>query len=202
MSEELLQARRSLGHVLNDSINLEPQDYELIGEFVQAYCVADLEARRGINALSHVHTGVPTDYALKLNDKDAIDHLERRAKEWEGQMEVKEGLLMVVDILRGHRHLRHVFAHWAGRRVPKYDALIFFSANLGGHKIPEGAIKYESVEGANMQYGLVPLKSVRDELEKLQGHTLYLINIGRQLEENADRIAQDFARSRGLKARS
>lgn len=184
---------------MNDSIGLASIDYELIGRFVQAYCVADLEARMTINALSQSRTGVATNYALKLNDKDTIDHLKRCAEQWEGEMEVREGLLMVVDILKGHRHLRHMFAHWAGRRVPKHDAYIFFSASLGNQKISEGADFFETSEDSNMQYGLVPIAKLIDELGKLQGHVQYLTNIGRQIAAQAEAISQQFIKSREKK---
>lgn len=158
--------------------------------------MADFEARMAINALAHTHTGTPTDYALRLNDKDTIDHLQLRAEEWEGEPEVREGILMVVEILRGHRHLRHMFAHWAGRRVPKHDAYVFFTASLGSQKIDEDADFFERNENANMQYGLIPIKKLVEELEKLEGHVQYLTNIGRQIAAQAEAIAQHFAQGR------
>lgn len=48
-TDDLLKARMSLGHVINDSHALSAQEYELIGRFVQTYCFADLESRRVIN---------------------------------------------------------------------------------------------------------------------------------------------------------
>lgn len=193
MNDELIDARRSLGHVLNDSAPLIANDYQLIGRFVQAYCIADLEARMAINALNQTHTGIATDYALRLNDKDVIDHLERGAQEWQGEPEVREGLLMVVAILRGHRHLRHMFAHWAGRRIPKHDAYIFFTASLGNQKIGEGEDFFEQVEGANIRYGVIPIDKLVEELNKLQGHVQYLTNMGRQIAAQVEAIAGHFA---------
>ncbi|WP_155753797.1 hypothetical protein [Burkholderia anthina] len=66
--DELLKARMSIGHLMNGTHPLSGHDYELIGKFVQTYCVADLEARRVINCLTHIRLGTATTFALKLND--------------------------------------------------------------------------------------------------------------------------------------
>ena len=155
-----------------------------------------------INALNQAHTGIGTDYALRLNDKDVIDHLERRAQEWQGEPEVREGLLMVVAILRGHRHLRHMFAHWEGRRIPKHDAYIFFTANLGNQKIGEGGDFFEQMDNANIRYSVIPIDKLVEELNKLQGNVQYLTNVGRQIAVQVKAIAEHFSTLRQRNASS
>jgi len=196
VNTELFNARKSLGDPLNDSSPLLPSDYQLFGQFVQAYCIADFEARLAINALKQARCGAATDYALRLNDKDVIEHLRIRAEEWEGEIEVREGLIKVADILGGHRHLRHIFAHWAGRRVSNHNAFIFFTASLGNQKIAEGAEFFEETDRANVQYCLVPIAAVVEELAKLQGHVQYLASMGRQASAQVEAIAEVFARAR------
>ena len=192
-TDGLLKARMSLGHVINDSHPLSAQEYELIGRFVQTYCFADLESRRVINHLTHVRKGVPTEFALKLNDKDALDHLMACAETCTWNLDLAEGIRKAAEILVQHRHLRHMFAHWAGRRVLGHDALIFFTASLGNQKIPMDAVKFEENDEANMQYGLMPVSNVREELKKLEGHVKYLAAMAAQLEARAEQIAEQFA---------
>lgn len=190
--KKLEEARKSLGHVLNDTIPLERDDYFRIGLFIQTYCFADFEARRIINLLEQIQSGEPTSYASKLNDKDTIEHLKRHAADCAWNKDVSEGLGKVAEILAMHRTIRHMFAHWSGRRIQGHDTYIFFTANLAGQKIPDGAPKFEQHEDANIQYGMMPVFHLEQELEKLKGHVQYMTKIGQQLEAKVTEIAEQF----------
>lgn len=191
--EDLLKARMSLGHLVNDTHPLSNHDYELIGKFVQAYCVADLEIRRVINCLTHIRTGKPTTFAFKLNDKDALDHLISCADSCIWNLELGSGIRKAAEIFVQHRHLRHIFAHWAGRRIPGHDVFIFFTSSLGAQKPPKGAVKIEEQEDANIQYAVVPIPHLVQEQVKLEGHAQYLARMGPQLEVRAAEIAKKFS---------
>ncbi|MGQ3170525.1 MAG: hypothetical protein ACT6RZ_08880 [Methylophilus sp.] len=191
--DELLKARMSLGHTMNDTHPLSGHDYELIGKFIQTYCVADLEARRVINCLTQIRLGEPTTFALKLNDKDALAHLIACADTCVWNIDLAEGIRKAAQTFVQHRHLRHMFAHWAGRRVPDHNSFIFFTASLGKQKLPQGAVMFEENDKANMQYGVMPISNLLEEQKKLEGHAQYLANIGAELEKRAIQIAKDFA---------
>ncbi|QEN92250.1 hypothetical protein F0H33_01615 [Xanthomonas translucens pv. undulosa] len=192
--KELVKARMSLGHLINDTNLLKDHDYELIGRFIQTYCIADLEARRMINSFAHIRLGNPTTFALKLNDKDTLDHLMACADSCVWNLELAEGIRKAAEIFIQHRQLRHMFAHWAGRRVPGHDVYIFFTASLGKHKLPNGAIKFEEADDANMQYGVMPISNLLEETKKLEGHAQYLANMGAQLEAKAAQIGKALAK--------
>ena len=191
--DELLNARASLGHLINDTHALLMEDYELIGRFIQSYCIADLEARRVINCLTHIRTGDPAAFALKLNDKDVLEHLIACADCCTWNQDLAEGLRKAAEAFVQHRHFRHMFAHWAGRRVPGHEVFIFFTASLDKQKIPKDALRIEHENDANMQYGAMPISSIREEQVKLVGHSQYLANIASQLEPKASQIAKGFA---------
>ncbi|CAM5216401.1 hypothetical protein CDEF62S_00150 [Castellaniella defragrans] len=191
--DELLKARISLGNLMKGTHPLSGHDYELIGKFVQTYCVADLEARRVINCLTHIRLGATTTFALKLNDKDALAHLIACADTCVWNIELAEGIRNAAEIFVQHRHIRHMFAHWAGRRIPGHNSFIFFTASLEKQKLPQGAVMIENVDDANVQYGLMPISNLLEEQKKLEGHAQYIGNMGRQLEEKAVQIAKQFA---------
>ena len=188
--EGLLKARMSLGHLMNDTHAFTSHDYELIGKFVQTYCIADLEARRMINCLVHIKTGEPAAFALKLNDKDALTHLMACADDCVWNPELAAGIRKAAEILVLHRRLRHIFAHWAGRRIPGHEAFIFYTSSLGTQKIPKGAVKFEEHENPNMQYAIMPISNLIQEQTKLQGHVQYLATTGAQLEATLPKIAK------------
>jgi len=190
--DELRKARMSLGHLLHDTHPLSGEDHELIGRFVQTYCIADLEARRVINCLTHIRLGEPTTFALKLNDKDTLEHLMACADSCIWNLHLAAGIRKAAEIFVLHRHLRHMFAHWAGRRVPGHDALIFFTSSMDKQKLPKDAVKIEEEDGANMHYGLMPVSNVLQEQTKLEGHSRYLAKMAAQLEAKAAEIAQQF----------
>ncbi|MCW0460356.1 hypothetical protein NB717_001424 [Xanthomonas sacchari] len=192
--QELLKARMSLGHLINDTQPLKDHDYELFGRFVQTYCIADLEARRMVNSFAHIRLGTPTTFALKLNDKDALDHLMACSDSCVWNLELAKGIRKAAEIFLQHRQLRHIFAHWAGRRIPNHDAYIFFTASFDKQKLPKGAIKFEEADDANLQYGVIPISNLVEETTKLQGHAQYLADMGAQLEGKAAQIAKDLAR--------
>ncbi len=191
--DDLLKARISLDHPMSDTHPLKDRDYELIGRFVQTYCIADLEARRVINCVTHIRLGNSTTFALKLNDKDVLDHLMACADSCVWNLDLAEGIRKAAEIFVMHRQLRHMFAHWAGRRVPGHDVYIFFTASLDKQKLPKGAIKFEEEDDANMQYGVMPISNLLEETKKLERHVQYLANIGAQLEAKAETIAKTVA---------
>ena len=183
----------SLGHLLHDSQPLSTDDYTLIGKFIQSYCIADFEARRVINSLTHIRLGEPTSFALKLNEKDALEHLMACADTCTWNADLAEGIRKAAEIFVVHRQLRHIFAHWAGRKIPGHDALIFFTSSMDKQRLSKNAVMLEQHEEANIQYGLVPVSNVLQEQAKLEGHSDYLANIASQLESKAPEIARQFA---------
>lgn len=183
----------SLSHLMNDTHALSSQDYELIGKFVQTYCVADLEALRVINNLTHIRRGTPTTFALTLNDKEVLTHLIDCADNCIWNTDLAEGLRKDAEIFVQHRHFRHMFAHWAGRKIPGHNSFIFFTASLGKQRLPAGAVMIEEHDGANVQYAVLPISNLIEEQKKLEGHALYLANISSQLEAKAIEIAEQFS---------
>jgi len=85
-----------------------------------------------------------------------------------------------------------MFAHWAGRKIPSHDALIFFTTSMDKQKMPIGSTIFESSDDANLRYGLMPRPAVVEELDKLVGHAKYLGAIAAELESKAPQIAEQF----------
>ena len=191
--ERLLKARMSLNHLISDARPLSEHDYKLIGKFIQTYCIADLEARRVINCLNHIRLGEPTKLALKLNDKDVLDHLIICANCCTWNLDLAKGIRRAAEIFVQHRQLRHLFAHWAGRRVPDHGAYIFFTTSFDKQKAPKDAIIFEEKDGANIQYCIIQVSSLVKEQIKLQEHAQYLANVASKLEIRATEIAKQFS---------
>jgi hypothetical protein len=191
--DDLLKARISLGHPVNDTNPLKALDYELIGNFVQTYCTADLIARRVINSLTHIRLGNPKPFSHKLNDKDVLDHLMACADSCVWNLELAKGICKVAEIFVLHRHLRHMFGHWAGRRIPGHDVYFFFTASLEKQKLPMEAIMFEKDDSADIRYAVMPVTHLLEEAKKLEENLQYLASISAQLEAKATQVAKTVA---------
>lgn len=179
----------SIKSVQGDTEPLQEEDYLLLGRFIQAFCVADFEARRVLLAMQTI-LGKGSVEIRKLPDKTVIEHLASGAKTWPGQKEIGEGVANVAAILDMHHQVRHIFAHWAGRRVKGHDALMFLSTSLN-HKPPAGGHYVGPGDpDADSEFRIMEKVHIREELPKLIGHTSYLGNLAKHLEDNKDELCK------------
>jgi hypothetical protein len=184
----------SIKSAQGDTEPLQEEDYLLLGRFIQAFCVADFEARRVLVAMQAI-VGKKSVEIRKLPDKTVIEHLASGAKTWPGQKEIGEGVAKVAAILDMHHQIRHTFAHWAGRRVKGHDALMFLSTSLS-HKPPVGGHYVGPGDpGADSEFRLMEKVHIREELPKLMGHATYLGNLAKHLEDNKEELRKTFGAS-------
>lgn len=181
----------SIKSVQGDTEPLQDEDYLLLGRFIQAFCVADFEARRVLVAMQAI-VGKKSVEIRKLPDKTVIEHLASSAKTWPGQSEIGEGVAKVAATLDMHHQIRHTFAHWAGRRVKGHDALMFLSTSLN-HKPPVGGHYVGPGDpDADSEFRIMEKVHIREELPKLMGHASYLGNLAKHLEDNKDVLRNTF----------
>jgi len=155
--------------------DLIESDFTLIGQLIQTYCYADVNARRVIDNVRGA-AGERQNGSL-LNDKDTLTHL-RTVAERLPPSDVKDGLLLAVGTIEMHREHRHHFAHWAVRRTRGHDAFIFFTKNAREATKRDG----RDLAADELKYGLVALAPLREELVKLIGHSKYVAEAAAYLE--------------------
>lgn len=172
---------------------LRTEDYELIGRFIQVYCVSDYTARRVITAMRHIASVAEMD-SSKLSDKDVIEHLHKCGESWKVQDGGSEWIQSVAKTLEMHHHLRHSFAHFAARRM-KDENVLFLLTTSAKHKDPPTGIKIETnipermTEGSHLaSFRLIPLQELREELVRLQQNAQALSEFAHHLETNLVRL--------------
>lgn len=156
---------------------LGERDLAIIGRVIQNYCYADLSARRIIDTIRHAALGPEHMNAGKLQDTQVFPKLREAIKDLPEEYR-GEGIARAADIIELHRANRHLFAHWAARRVPGHHAFVLYTKNereaLSGttEKLGHGVAKYALV-------ALVPLLH---ELKKLEEHGSWLAAQSARLE--------------------
>jgi hypothetical protein len=176
---------------LTTTIDLRQSDFFLIGQLIQLYCFADLNARRIIDTLRHAAFGAEARNASRLQDAQVFPKLREIVAElWDSNL--KEGLRKAADTIEMHRTLRHTFAHWAARRIENEDALVLFTKNAREAERRDGDPQHPD----ELKYAIVPLASFPEEIRKLDGHTKYLAESAAHVEHYFDDFRQKFAERR------
>lgn len=183
-SEELETLMGQDDDIIRRTVPLSNQDYALIGQFVQAYCWADLNARRVINLLRVINRHDEEEFATRLNEKATIEHLKSEVDAMTVLPEVKSGLTKVAEILEMHHDVRHVLAHWSVRRARDTDGYIALT-KFGREALRRGV----SLDGSGdvIAYGFLPIDAIRGECQKLYGHGEYMANVVAFLAEHVER---------------
>jgi len=168
---------------------LQPADFKLMGLLIQNYCYADLNARRVIDAIRHAALGPDQRNAGALQDKQVFEEL-RKAVARLPASPLKDGLDKAGETIAMHLQMRHIFAHWAGRRVRSHDALVLFTKNSREAEKKSGL----SPSPEHLVWVVVPLAPLRIEIEKLEGHGRYMASSAAHIEAKHDEWKSHFDR--------
>jgi hypothetical protein len=164
--------------------DLKQEDYYFIGDFIQTYCVADLNSRQLINSFKEIIYGKEADFTAGLNDTAVLVELENLANAWPFDPQIKDGVIKAVATLKMHLQRRHEMAHWVYMRIKNIDAFFFFTKNT-----KEGRRRTGGVHGVDeMTWGACMAQDLKAELVKLKGHCNYLAHLRKHLYENKDKF--------------
>jgi len=173
---------------LATTLALRQSDFVLVGQIVQLYCFADLNARRIIDTLRHAAFGPEARIASRLRDAEVFPKLREIVAElWDSHL--KEGIIKAADIIEMHRRLRHTFSHWAARRIANEEALLLFTKNAREAERRDGGAQ----NSEELKYAIIPLASFPEEVRKLEEHGKYLAETAAHLEHYFDELRQRFA---------
>ncbi|WP_176026417.1 hypothetical protein [Brucella intermedia] len=193
------EARRELLAALKEAIDgdekslitktsdLHSSDVLMIGTVIQLYCYADFSGRRIVDVLRHTALGKPRT-ASRLQDSQVFPMLIDLVNNHLSDEKLKQGLLIASEIVEMHRTHRHNFAHWICRRVKGENALIMFTMNSKEAHRRDGV----DLDPQTAKYGILHLEGFDTEVEKLKEHTNYLARTSAWLDQNVDRLRDEF----------
>lgn len=126
-------AQEASKYQIHELGNLTNDDFVLLGKYIQLYCFIELNLHRLFNKFelmgliktkSKERVSIP--YILdKLIDLVSLNLVEASRVD-----EVKLKLMKI----KSRRDYRNIFAHWAAKKIPNEDAMIFFAGDALDYK--------------------------------------------------------------------
>lgn len=171
---EKAEGTRELPRLL---LGIGKDDFALIGELVQMYCIADALCRGLIAILKEKRLGAASDSAYSLNDTDVLLHTKKEARESALNID-KAGIISAVETIEMHRVFRHTFSHWVVKRYVDGRHLVALS------KSAPDAIKRDGIalEGGQAKLMVFRIDLLVAELAKIRGHCRFLSDVQVYLE--------------------
>lgn len=168
------ESPRELSRLL---LGVGKEDFALIGELIQMYCMADALCRGLIAMLKERRLGVASDWAYSLVDSDVLSHTKKEARETALNID-KAGIIMAVDTIEMHRVFRHTFSHWVVKRYSDGKHLVALS------KSAPDTIKRDGIalEGGKAKLMVFKIDLLMTELAKIKGHCKFLSETHAYLE--------------------
>lgn len=147
-------------------------EFALIGELVQMYCIADALCRELIATLKEKRVGAATDSAYSLNDTDVLTHIKKEARETALNIH-KAGIISAVETLEMHREFRHTSSHWVVKRYVDGRHLVALSKSVPDAKKRDGI----TLEGGQTKLMVFRVDLLMEELTKIKNHCEFLTEL-------------------------
>ena len=117
----------------NELWNLTSEDFMLLGKYIQMYCFIELNIHRLFNNLKSAGL-VKTKSKDRVNVPYILDKvIELMSHNLIESSKVDETIGKLKEI-KFRRDYRNIFAHWAAKRIPNEDGMIFFASDAQDYK--------------------------------------------------------------------
>ncbi|WCF13099.1 hypothetical protein N4G58_03540 [Edwardsiella piscicida] len=104
--------------------NLTNYDFMLLGKYIQMYCFIELNIQRLFNELKSKGI-IKTKSKDKLNVPYILDKLIELVSENLIESSRVNEVIGKLNEIKFRRDYRNIFAHWAAKRIPNEDGMIF-----------------------------------------------------------------------------
>ncbi|ELI8099906.1 hypothetical protein RSG06_003883 [Yersinia enterocolitica] len=145
--------------------NLSQEDFYLLGMYIQTYNFIEFNIERIFLLL--METGVicltPQERKVNIDFKFMVDNLLLSLNKIETDPdEIAEVIERINEVVYRRDH-RNIFAHWAGKKIPKKDAFVFLTSNIkdmkrvirmkkeDGYIITSGVVNYVIYDAADLK---------------------------------------------------
>lgn len=156
---------------------ISKEEFSLIGEFIQMYCISDALLRGLIAMLREKRLGSPSDFAYLLNDADVLLQIRKEAEETALNIDTA-GIISAVETIKMHRIFRNTFSHWVVKKYVGGQYLVAFT------KSKTDAEKRDSIALDDGKAKLMAFRidDLTTELAKVKGHCKFLSELHHYLE--------------------
>jgi len=109
--------------------NLTPEDFHLIGAYIQIFNFIEFNCRRSIEifALAGLLQGRPARKPQRTHVSELIPSMKVVVEGMDARIENISESIAKLDEIELRRSFRNLLAHWAARRLPGEDAIVLLS---------------------------------------------------------------------------
>ena len=112
----------------HDFNNLTNDDFMILGKYIQLYCFMELNLHRLFNKLNSMGV-IKRKPKGKIHIPYIIETLIFLVESGIVKPSKNIGVIDKLKEIGFRRDYRNVFAHWAAKRIPREDAIVFFSGD-------------------------------------------------------------------------
>lgn len=158
--------------------NLTNEDFMLLGKYIQMYCFIELNIHRLFNKLES--TGViKTKPKGKVNIPCIIGKLIELVSENLVESSKVDEVIDKLQEIKYRRDYRNIFAHWAAKRIPNEDGMVFFASDAQDYKrIFEGKISADIAA-----YVIFDVADIRGLVVHLSGYEEWIAHFYAEINE-------------------
>jgi hypothetical protein len=132
---------------------------QMFGAFIQYYNFIDMNLRRSVEAFA-IAEKLPAEVQrkyLKLSSTALVPTVKAVVQTMDPSVEDVPDALGKLDEIEFRRPFRNLFAHWAAKRIPNEDAIVFFTKNEADALQTSGT----GLEVGNVSTGVMDLADLR-----------------------------------------
>ncbi|WP_439212620.1 hypothetical protein [Duffyella gerundensis] len=158
--------------------NLTNEDFMILGKYIQMYCFIELNIHRLFNSIVSAEL-----FEIKLKGRASIACILDKLIELVGDnlvesSKVDETIGKLKEI-KFRRDYRNIFAHWAAKRIPNEDGMIFFASDDSDYKKIFG----EKIEADMAAYAIFDVADIRGLVTHLSSYEEWIAHFSAEVHE-------------------
>lgn len=158
--------------------NLTNEDFMILGKYIQMYCFIELNIHRLFNSIVLAEL-----FEIKSKGRVSIPCILDKLIELVGDnlvesSKVDETIGKLKEI-KFRRDYRNIFAHWAAKRIPNEDGMIFFASDDSDYKKIFG----EKIEADMAAYAIFDVADIRGLVTHLSSYEEWIAHFSAEVHE-------------------
>ena len=158
--------------------NLTNEDFMILGKYIQMYCFIELNIRRLFNSI------VSTElFEIKSKGRVNIPFILDKLIELVGDNLVESSkvdeIIGKLKEIKFRRDYRNIFAHWAAKKIPNEDGIIFFASDDSDYKKIFGG----KIEADMAAYAIFDVADIRGLVTHLSSYEEWIAHFSAEVYE-------------------
>ncbi len=173
-------------HQAHEFLNLTNDDFMLLGKYIQMYCFIELNIHRLFNKL--VSEGVIT---IRTNKKVSVpyilDKLIDLVKINFVEFSRVDDVIAKLKEIKYRRDYRNIFAHWAAKKIPNEDGIIFFTGDALDYK----KVLNKKIDPQTVAYTIFDVADIRGLVDHIHDYEEWIAHFYAEIYERYKKQADN-----------